>query len=313
MLPTFARLAAQQVERARGQLDAAAFEALSRAAAQAEHSGRREREPQHLAVLRPVAVPADARSGIVAGQQRLDERRRVAPGLRCEHGAQRLDPIRQRRGVGRAAALVVVGRAVVRGQPLAAPLPEAERFERGGVDMRRDRALDLRVDRVFDEQHPRRRRFGGEEVDLAGHGAYMGAMPHHATTLAFDTQGPGLSEITREVAAWLASTAIEAGLLTAFCRHTSASLLITENAAHAVRGDLLRWLDRLAPQGAHYEHDHEGPDDMPAHLKAALTGASQSIPVIHGRLALGTWQGLFLVEHRARPHRREVALHIAGD
>ena len=141
----------------------------------------------------------------------------------------------------------------------------------------------------------------------------MGAMPHHATTLAFDTQGPGLTEITREVAGWLAGTGIETGLLTVFCRHTSASLLINENAAHAVRGDMLRWLDRLAPQGAHYAHDDEGPDDMPAHLKAALTGVSHSIPVSGGRMMLGTWQGLFLVEHRARPHRREVALHAAGD
>ena len=141
----------------------------------------------------------------------------------------------------------------------------------------------------------------------------MGAMPHHATTLAFDTQGPGLTEITREVAAWLASTGVETGLLTAFCRHTSASLLINENAAHAVRSDMLRWLDRLAPQGAHYAHDDEGPDDMPAHLKAALTGVTHAIPVIGGKLALGTWQGLFLAEHRARPHRREVALHVSGD
>jgi secondary thiamine-phosphate synthase enzyme len=141
----------------------------------------------------------------------------------------------------------------------------------------------------------------------------MGVMPHHATTLAFDTPGPGLTEITGEVADWLASTGVGTGLLTAFCRHTSASLLINENAAPAVRGDMLRWLDRLAPQGAHYAHDDEGPDDMPAHLKAALTGASHSIPVIGGRLALGTWQGLFLVEHRARPHRREIALHLGGD
>ena len=138
-------------------------------------------------------------------------------------------------------------------------------------------------------------------------------MPHHATTLAFDTQGPGLTEITREVAGWLAGTGIETGLLTVFCRHTSASLLINENAAHAVRGDMLCWLDRLAPQGAHYAHDDEGPDDMPAHLKATLTGSSHSIPVIGGTMALGTWQGLFLAEHRARPHRREIALHVAGD
>lgn len=141
----------------------------------------------------------------------------------------------------------------------------------------------------------------------------MGAMPHHTTTLAFDTRGPGLTEITREVADWLASTGIETGLLTAFCRHTSASLLINENAARAVQSDILRWLDRIAPQGAHYDHDDEGPDDMPAHLKTALTGVSQAIPVSGGRMMLGTWQGLFLAEHRTRPHRREVALHVAGE
>lgn len=138
-------------------------------------------------------------------------------------------------------------------------------------------------------------------------------MPHHATTFAFDTEGPGMRDITAPVADWLAGTGVTTGLLTAFCRHTSASLLINENAARAVQGDILRWLDRLAPQGAHYDHDDEGPDDMPAHLKTALTGASHAIPVIEGRLALGTWQGLFLVEHRARPHRRHVALHLAGD
>lgn len=138
-------------------------------------------------------------------------------------------------------------------------------------------------------------------------------MPHHATTLAFDTHGPGLTEITGEVAAWLAATGIETGLLTAMCRHTSASLLINENAARAVQSDIVAWLDRIAPEGPHYAHDDEGPDDMPAHLKAALTGVSHSIPVAGGRMLLGTWQGLFLAEHRTRPHRREVALHVAGE
>lgn len=141
----------------------------------------------------------------------------------------------------------------------------------------------------------------------------MGAMPQHTTTLAFDTRGPGLTEITREVTEWLASTGIETGLLTAMCRHTSASLLINENAARAVQSDIVAWLDRVAPESTAYAHDDEGPDDMPAHLKAALTGVSHSIPVSGGQMMLGTWQGLFLAEHRTRPHRREVALHVAGD
>lgn len=141
----------------------------------------------------------------------------------------------------------------------------------------------------------------------------MGPMPHHATVLAFDTHGPGLTEITREVAGWLAATGIETGLLTAMCRHTSASLLINENAARAVRHDIVAWLARMAPESAAYAHDDEGPDDMPAHLKAALTGVSHSIPVAGGRMLLGTWQGLFLAEHRAHPHHREVALHVAGE
>ena len=138
-------------------------------------------------------------------------------------------------------------------------------------------------------------------------------MSHAATILAFDTPGPALVEITREVADWVDRQGVSTGLLTAMIRHTSASLLVNENAAPAVRRDLLRWLDRLAPQGAQYEHDDEGPDDMPAHLKVALTQTSLSIPVIEGRPALGTWQGIFIAEHRARPHRREVALHLSGD
>nr|WP_137676446.1 secondary thiamine-phosphate synthase enzyme YjbQ [Parerythrobacter lutipelagi] len=138
-------------------------------------------------------------------------------------------------------------------------------------------------------------------------------MPHHTSTLAVPTSGPGMHEITRDIAAWVASTGIRAGLLTALCRHTSASLVITENASAAVRRDMLRWLDRLAPQGAQYEHDDEGPDEMPAHLKSALTGVSLCVPIDLGEMMLGTWQGVFLIEHRAAPHRREIALHLAGE
>jgi len=131
--------------------------------------------------------------------------------------------------------------------------------------------------------------------------------------LSFDTHGQGLVEITRAVNVWVAEQIMKQGLLTLFCRHTSASLLIQENAAPEVRSDLEAWIARLAPEDADYAHDDEGPDDMPAHLRATLTGVQLSIPLIGGRLALGTWQGIYLFEHRRRPHRREIALHLIGD
>lgn len=138
-------------------------------------------------------------------------------------------------------------------------------------------------------------------------------MPHHTAQLAIATQPRRLTEITDQVADWLASTGVTTGLVTVFCRHTSASLLITENASAAVWRDVVAWLDRVAPEGPLYEHDDEGPDDMPAHLKALLTGASVQVPVVGGRMALGTWQGIYLAEHRAHPHRRQVVLHVSGD
>ncbi|WFL78146.1 secondary thiamine-phosphate synthase enzyme YjbQ [Altererythrobacter arenosus] len=138
-------------------------------------------------------------------------------------------------------------------------------------------------------------------------------MRQATTILSLRTEGPGLVEVTQGVADWIAETGIGEGLLTALCRHTSASLMINENAAPAVKRDMVRWLDAMAPQGSHYEHDDEGPDDMPAHLKSALTGANLSVPVAGGRMLLGTWQGLYLVEHRTRPHTREVALHLIGE
>jgi len=131
--------------------------------------------------------------------------------------------------------------------------------------------------------------------------------------LTIPTRGAGLVEVTDAVAAWLAAQRIADGLLTVFCRHTSASLLINENAASAVRRDLERYFQRLAPESREYEHDDEGPDDMPAHLKTALTNVSLGIPVADGRMVLGTWQGLYLFEHRAAPHRRTLALHVIGD
>jgi secondary thiamine-phosphate synthase enzyme len=130
--------------------------------------------------------------------------------------------------------------------------------------------------------------------------------------LSFDTQRQGLVEITRDVSRWVEAQGMAQGLLTLFCRHTSASLLIQENAAPEVRTDLERWIARLAPEGGDYAHDDEGPDDMPAHLRATLTGIHLSIPLIGGRLALGTWQGIYLFEHRRSLHRRQIALHLAG-
>lgn len=138
-------------------------------------------------------------------------------------------------------------------------------------------------------------------------------MHQHHQTLTITTRGTGLYEFTRELAAWLTATGISSGLLTLLCRHTSASLLINENAAPAVQQDLLDWLARSVPEGPHYTHDDEGPDDMPAHIRTMLTGVSLSIPVVDGRMMLGTWQGVYLAEHRAAAHRREVAVHVIGD
>ena len=138
-------------------------------------------------------------------------------------------------------------------------------------------------------------------------------MRQAGTTLRFKTPGRGFIDITQAVADWLAQTGLRDGLLTLLCRHTSASLLIQEDAAPAVRGDLLAWFDRLAPEGDHYRHDDEGLDDMPAHLRATLTGVNLQIPVADARMRLGTWQGIYLAEHRRMPHRREVAVHVIGE
>jgi secondary thiamine-phosphate synthase enzyme len=124
----------------------------------------------------------------------------------------------------------------------------------------------------------------------------------------------GLLDITRDVRSWLDDQSITSGLMTIFCTHTSASLLIQESAAPEVRSDLEAFFDRIAPEDpALYDHDDEGPDDMPAHLKSALTQVQVSIPVIDGKLALGIWQGIYLFEHRRRPHERRIALHVLGE
>ena len=134
----------------------------------------------------------------------------------------------------------------------------------------------------------------------------------HALPVA--TSGRGLVEITREIERWLDGCGVRTGLLTLFCRHTSASLLIQENADPDVRTDLEAFFAQIAPEDpGRYVHDAEGPDDMPAHLRAALTQVQLSIPVAQGRMTLGTWQGVYLFEHRAVPHRREVVLHVIGE
>lgn len=138
-------------------------------------------------------------------------------------------------------------------------------------------------------------------------------MRQAARALSFKTPGQGLLEITREVAGWAHDQGMTTGLLTLFCRHTSASLVIQENADPDVRADLEDWVAHAAPESAAYRHQDEGPDDMPAHLRAVLTGVQLSVPLIGARLALGTWQGIYLFEHRRRPHLREVALHLLGD
>lgn len=131
-------------------------------------------------------------------------------------------------------------------------------------------------------------------------------------TLVIETHGPSLSEVTADVRSWLNEIAACDGLLTLFIRHTSASLLIQENADPSVHTDLINALDLLAPRDRPYVHDTEGPDDMPAHIKAAITATSLSIPVKDGGIGLGTWQGIYVFEHRDQPHRRDIVLHYLG-
>jgi secondary thiamine-phosphate synthase enzyme len=138
-------------------------------------------------------------------------------------------------------------------------------------------------------------------------------MKQATTTLHIKTHGPGLTEFTHEVKKWLHGEGVHEGLLTAFVRHTSASLLIQENADPDVQRDLQTFFERLAPwDPALYRHRMEGEDDMPAHIRAALTQTSLSVPVTEGRLALGTWQGVYLFEHRAHRQTRNVVLHFMG-
>lgn len=131
-------------------------------------------------------------------------------------------------------------------------------------------------------------------------------------TLTIETRGPGFTDLTRQVLAWLGSIGAGDGLLTLFVRHTSASLTIQENADPDVLRDLTETLEKLAPRGARYHHSLEGADDMPAHIKSMLTATSLAVPVAAGKPVLGTWQAIYLVEHRDRPHTRNIVLHFLG-
>ncbi len=131
--------------------------------------------------------------------------------------------------------------------------------------------------------------------------------------IVITTRGKGLTNFTEAAVDFVRETGLAEGLTTIFCRHTSASLLIQENADPDVLADLQRFFERVVPEGAGYVHGSEGPDDMPAHIRSALTQTQLSIPVVGGRMALGTWQGIYLFEHRAAPHRRSIALHLVGE
>lgn len=139
-------------------------------------------------------------------------------------------------------------------------------------------------------------------------------MRQAVTALTVTTRGKGLYEFTEDVERWVAGEALQTGLVTLFIRHTSASLTIQENADPDVVADLNDWFGRLVKEGdPNFRHTMEGPDDMPAHIRAALTATQLSIPVVNGRLALGSWQGIYVFEHRRAPHRRSVALHFVGE
>lgn len=131
-------------------------------------------------------------------------------------------------------------------------------------------------------------------------------------SIVIETPGKGFTDVTSRVAAVVARSRIAMGACLVFVRHTSASLIIQENADPAVLRDLERWLSELVPERRDWEHDDEGPDDMPAHARSVLTRTSETIPISGGRLALGTWQALYLWEHRHRPHRRELLVHVWG-
>ncbi len=144
------------------------------------------------------------------------------------------------------------------------------------------------------------------------HATSVAASTIASSVLTIETKGAGFTDITRDVSAFLHDVSAREGAVTIFIKHTSASLTIQENADPDVLVDLVTALDRLAPQNGGWIHDSEGPDDMPGHIRAMLTATSLQVPVLSGAMALGTWQGIYLIEHRARPHRREVVLQFIG-
>ena len=138
-------------------------------------------------------------------------------------------------------------------------------------------------------------------------------MIHAQKELNVSTSGRGLTELSGEIAAFVRESGVRVGTCLVFCTHTSCSLVIQENADPSASRDLMAWLERIAPDGdPYYTHTAEGPDDMPSHLRSAVTKTSETIPIVEGELALGTWQGLFLLEHRTSPHRRRLVLHASG-
>ena len=137
-------------------------------------------------------------------------------------------------------------------------------------------------------------------------------MKMHQDTLSLRTRGRGLLDITDRVAEIVRTSGVRLGQCTVFVQHTSASLVIQENADPSVRRDMGVWMDKIAPEGDQYEHDDEGPDDMPGHLRSVITRTSEVIPIAGGRLTLGTWQGIYLWEHRRAPHTRSIVVHVQG-
>ena len=165
---------------------------------------------------------------------------------------------------------------------------------------------------VADGQSVKARSHGRRLARSAG-AAQVWRMKQALHRIVVEIRGQGLLEVTEPVRRWVVSQAIRTGLLTIWCRHTSASLLVQENADPDVRADLVAFFRRVVPEGAVYRHQDEGPDDMPAHIKAALTQTQISVPVADGGMVLGTWQGIYVFEHRAAPHRRELVLHLIGE
>jgi secondary thiamine-phosphate synthase enzyme len=137
-------------------------------------------------------------------------------------------------------------------------------------------------------------------------------MKQHQAEIAVATKGRGLYDVTKKIEAVVRASEITTGLCTVFVQHTSASLVIQENADPSVRRDMEKWVEQLAPEGDHYEHDDEGPDDMPGHLRSVITKTSETVPVTRGTLALGTWQAVYLWEHRRAQHTRNLVVHVVG-